>query len=339
MKLLNQYKTQLNTASSVEQAKQLTIDTATTLWTKTVHQVQVEGSLDDRPLFWGRLKLTKLIKADKSKLNLSNKVKQELIAIAEDYSRGKKDINFDKKSHKRLLLTGFDPFFLDKNIDQSNPSGVTALMLDGKVITLNGVTLQIETAMIPVRYIDFDQGSIEALTRPYLSENSIDMLMTVSMGRTIFQLEHFPGKRRSATVTCNLNEPSGASKVKPIIPLLGNAPIEGPEFIEFSLPYKSMMKVQSPYPVEDNHEVTTLDKKFHPKTLQELQGQIAVRGSGGGYLSNEISYRSVLLAQQLSSKVKIGHLHTPRFKGIDKEVIKKIVTQVEAIIQQSIAAL
>ena len=40
-------------------------------------------------------------------------------------------------------------------------------------------------------------------------------------------------------------------------------------------------------------------------------------GSGGGYLSNEIAYRSLLLGQRLGVGFPIGHIHTPAVRGHD----------------------
>ncbi len=75
------------------------------------------------------LRLSKAFKA-------LNSIQQEkLLWQLELLTRGQKDIHFDKSSNKKILLTGFDPFFLDRNIDQRNPSGVVALALDGRLIT------------------------------------------------------------------------------------------------------------------------------------------------------------------------------------------------------------
>ena len=38
---------------------------------------------------------------------------------------------------------------------------------------------------------------------------------------------------------------------------------------------------------------------------------VAVAGSGGGFLSNEIFYRNSLLATGAGAKVRLVHLHTP----------------------------
>ena len=65
------------------------------------------------------------------------------------------------KGLKRVLVTGFDPFTLDRDIRISNPSGATALALDGTVIETTHGPARIETAVFPVRWQDFTEGSVE----------------------------------------------------------------------------------------------------------------------------------------------------------------------------------
>ena len=67
-----------------------------------------------------------------------------------------------------------------------------------------------------------------------------------------------------------------------------------------------------------------------------LSGQTAVRGSGGGYLSNEIAYRTLLANE---SRIPMGHVHTPRLTGFDPEFERKIVTQIEAMLIAAVEAL
>ena len=125
---------------------------------------------------------------------------------------------------------------------------------------------------------------------------------------------------------------SGGSRTNPVIPKLGNKPLQGPEFVEYSLPYEAMMQTKGKYKINDRRQVTTLEKTFKPDSLQELAGAIAVEGGGGGYLSNEISYRTVLLGNKLGTTVPTGHIHTPRIKSFDKEVIQEIVEQIQRML-------
>jgi pyrrolidone-carboxylate peptidase len=57
-----------------------------------------------------------------------------------------------------------------------------------------------------------------------------------------------------------------------------------------------------------------------------------VEGSGGGYLSNEISYRAILLQNQLGSRIPTGHIHTPSIAGFEADTEAAIVEQVKAML-------
>jgi hypothetical protein len=231
------------------------------LWQYSKEQAKNGLIVDDRPLYWTRLAIISFVKSS------ANKYPQtELIALVEAFentSRGRNDLTYKQATDKRILLTGFDPFLLDRNIKQSNPSGLAALLLDGVVIEYmqNGkkITAEINTAMIPVRYADFDQGEVESLLAPFYALNSVDLIATISMGRSDFDLEHFPGLRRSATAPDNVNVYTGANKSNPLIPSLLEAPLKGDEFVLFSLPYQAMMKAKGAYKVNDNRGVTILE--------------------------------------------------------------------------------
>ncbi len=299
------------------------------LWEIARDEVQSKNSsYDDRSLYWARLKLSKLLKS----FDYEEDENSSILWQIERASRGQLDINFSDKATKKILITGFDPFFLDRNIGQSNPSGLAALMLDGKTFEVGGEVIQIESAIFPVRFEDFDRGVVEHFLKPYFRNNSVDMIVTISMGREDFDLERYPALRRSAKAPGNLNVFTGADKTNPLIPLLGSKSLTGPEFVEFSLPADAMMTVQKPYKVNDRRIVTTTEKQFEPQSLAELEGKTSVEGSGGGYLSNEISYRSINLRNKYKSNTAVGHLHTPRISGYEPEVEKAIIQQIEKIL-------
>lgn len=323
--------------SNFEEAKTLVDFYGSSLWNDAKQQVRQSKSYDDRALYWQRLKLSKILRTKKPNFSISKQEKDVLLNRLEKASRGLLDLDFTQDTEKKILLTGFDPFLLDRNIDQSNPSGVTALLLDGMVIEKNGIKAEINTFMVPVRYGDFDQGMIEENLAPYYALNSVDLITTVSMGRKMFDLERFPGKRRSASAPGNLNIYSGGSKTNPVISKLGKQTLPGPEFVEFSLPVKAMQKAQGAFEIIDNHQVTTLEKTFKPQTLAELKNATAVSGSGGGYLSNEISYRSIRLKNELQSNIPTGHIHTPRIKQFEPKTTEKIVKQIIKMLEESLA--
>lgn len=309
------------------------------LWQQGKTNIKKTENYDDRSIYWQRLKLSKIMRTVAPSFKPTPEESTALQQRLEQTSRGITDLAFRQESDIKILLTGFDPFLLDRNIDQSNPSGVAALLLDGKIIVHKGVTAEINTLLVPVRYGDFDRGFVENALAPFYINNSVDMITTVSMGRSDFDLERFPGKRRSAEAPDNLNIYSGGSKSKPVLMTLDNRAISGTEFVEFSLPVEAMKQAKGQYKINDNHQVTTLEKTFSPESPTELKDSIAVQGGGGGYLSNEISYRSIRLRNMLGSNIPTGHIHTPRIQSHDKKVIKAIVDQIEEMLKLSLPEL
>ncbi|MGI2105187.1 hypothetical protein ACRN9A_08445 [Shewanella frigidimarina] len=314
------------------------------LWQQAVRDVQ-SGHSDDRSLYWSRLSMRNVLKQEKAGFNVTDWQRDILVKAVEKSSRGFSDITFSPDTQINILVTGFDPFFLDRNIGQSNPSGLAALALDGYRFDVNGKKAQIETVMIPVRYADFDNGIIESLLTPFYRDNSVDMVFTISMGRENFDIERFPGRNRSAEAPDNLNVLTGASQRNPKAPLFNNGTstdgkLNGPEFVQFSLPIEAMAAVKGHWSVNDNNKISTLSRgQFKASSLAELQNEISVEGSGGGYLSNEISYRSILLRDQFNLNLPVGHIHTPRIKGYDSQVESDIVEQIRAMIAAAASTL
>ncbi|GLP95575.1 hypothetical protein [Paraferrimonas sedimenticola] len=309
------------------------------LWQQAVRDVQ-SGHWDDRSLYWGRLALRSAIKQTKPGFAMADWQKNIALTAVETNSRGMANIQFDDDTDIAILVSGFDPFFLDKDISQSNPSGLAALWLDGKTWKANGLKVQVQSVMIPVRFEDFDQGMIESWLAPVFRNSQVSMVTTISMGRDHFDLERFPGRNRSAAAVDNLNHLTGANAQSPVAPQLHQKALNGPEFIEFSLPVEAMQRAEGPWKVIDNHQVTTLEKgQFDADSLYYLQQQTSVEGSGGGYLSNEISYRSLLQRDLHQSTIAVGHIHTPRVKGYDKETEQKIVKQIHAMLTEAALAL
>lgn len=336
---VNQFEKQWQAAASYQQASDLIDDYAKQLWRDAKTRIIKTNSFDDRELYWARLLSSKIIRTSKPQFAMTDSEQTALLTMLENGSRGRTDLDYSKKTDKRILITGFDPFLLDRNINQSNPSGVAALLLDGQVINYNGISGEINTVMVPVRYEDFDQGIIESLLAPYYALNNVDMIATISMGSKDFDLERFPGKRRSVTAPDNANIVYGGTATAPKISSLNDRPLPGNEFVTFSLPVKQMQKAKGPFPINDNHKVVTLEKAFEPKSLKELEGATAVKGGGGGYLSNEISYRSIRLRDELNSDIPTGHIHTPRIQQFEPETEAKIVKQIKAMLEQSLVAI
>ena len=302
---------------------------------------QAHATMDDRYLYWARLELSQFIRKSQFIFSLNVAQRLALIEKLERHSRGRNDLKFDEAASIHILLTGFDPFLLDRHIDQSNPSGIAALTFDNQFIRFEEKQAQIQTALFPVRYADFDEGELEDLLAPYYKDNSVDMIITLSMGRDEFDLEHFPGRRRSSLAPDNLNVFSGGDEKNPVIPKLLEKDLEGEEFYEFSLPFQAIQRAEkgASYKINDRRQVTTLDATLTVDNIVELENAIAVRGGGGGYLSNEISYRSLRLANHYGSTIPTGHIHTPRIASFDIKAIKKIITQLESMLIHSLPAL
>ncbi|MDP2563104.1 hypothetical protein [Pseudoalteromonas marina] len=333
------FEQQFKELNNFKSAKTLVQRFSFELWENAKQRIINTNNYDDRELYWARLLSSKVIRTTSPKFSITQAQLNTLLTLLEDGSRGRTDLTFSSGSTKKILLTGFDPFLLDRNINQSNPSGVAALLLDGQVINYNGISAEINTVMVPVRYEDFDQGIIESLLAPYYALNNVDMVVTVSMGRTQFDLEHFPGKRRSVTAPDNANIVYDGTQTSPVIPKLNGRPLPGNEFVKFSLPVNYMQQAKGPYKVIDNREVTTLEKTYKAPSYGELKNSIAVNGGGGGYLSNEISYRSIRLRDALNSSIPTGHIHTPRIQQFEPETEAKIVNQIKAMLEQSLVAL
>ena len=307
---------------------------AQTLWSEAVDKMAGDELSDDRWLYWQRLMLRRTLKQSVIFQSLSPADQLAVLWELELVSRGRDDILFDDSADIKILITGFDPFFLDRNISQSNPSGAAALTMDNQMITFADKRASIQALVVPVRFADFDQGMIETLLKPYLK--SVDMIATISMGRSDFDLERFPGLRRSAVASDNLNVLTGANKQSPMIPELNGIPFTGPEFVEFSLPVSAMQKAAGRFKINDNHNVTTLNGEREPESLAQLADEIAVSGAGGGYLSNEISYRSIRLRDQLNPTLPVGHIHTPRITAFSPEDTRDIIAQIKGMLEQSL---
>ena len=282
------------------------------LWAHAVADVQ-GGNFDDRPLYWARLKLKRQSGRDGA-----------------PGMRAARGFGAEfRGSEPRVLVTGFDPFHLDRNIGQSNPSGLAALALDDTLLA----GARIRTAILPVSFAAFDAGIVERLLARHFAAG-LRLLLTVSMGRDAFDLERFPGLRRSAQTPDNGNVVSGGSPAAPKAPV----GLEGPEFLESTLPARAMAATLGRWPVRDNRLVTTLARGgLRPWSLSELKGETAVTGSGGGYLSNEVAYRALNLRRRLGATFAVGHLHTPRVEGYDADAEVAMVAQIRDLVAAAVA--
>ncbi|MFK0197039.1 pyroglutamyl peptidase [Streptomyces lavendulae] len=295
------------------------------LWQAAVNRAQgrrTGGDLpagDDRPLYWARLAMAVRLARWQPEFPVDHAA---LKSRFEDASRGLTSNAFrPAPGVRRIFVSGFDPFGLDAELRRANPSGSAALRLNGRRITLaDGTTAEIRAVVLPVRYADFDAGIVERAYGPRLAAGpgSADMITSISQGYPgIFTLEAWAGRARSADpYPDNADALSGGTYDHPVTaPGLG----PGAEFLRTSLPTGAMTGVQAPYPVRLNTAVTEIpagqqgpvDRADGP-----TPGSRAVAGGGGGYLSNEVAYRSNRLRLELRPDLPGGHLHTPVLTGL-----------------------
>ena len=273
---------------------------------------QVLGDLpltDDRPLYWARLQLTKAVRQWTPSFELGDAERAELLATLESSSRGQDTIRFSG-SMKRIVLTGFDPFLLDTSIRRSNPSGATALALDGTVVRTAAGLARIETAVFPVLWDPFARGVVEQTLLPHLG--TVDMFATVSQGRpNRFDVEGFNGRWRGGFPDNNNVSSTGVIPIPEGVPTVEPAP----EFVATTLPSAAIIAADTGrFAVFANTSVREIPAgETDPVTSPDgpTPGSVAREGSGGDYLSNEIAYRATLLRDALGLDIPGGHLHTP----------------------------
>ncbi|MFD5006624.1 pyroglutamyl peptidase [Streptomyces mutabilis] len=310
----------LGRADSYREARRLVTREGSALWRRAVDRVQGRGPAggdlsrdDDRPLYWARLGMTRELRTWEPGFRLSERQRDALLAVLERTSRGQSDIDLPGdgqrgKGLERVLLTGFDPFTLDRDVRISNPSGAAALALDGTVIQTQAGPARVETAVFPVRWRDFTQGAVEEALRPYLPR--VDLFTTVSQGRVgRFDVERTNGAWRGGFPD---NENVSRTETVPVAD-----PASQPQWTTTTLPYEAITAADTGrFPVYDNTSVTEIPAGGTEPVVRPqgpTPGSTARAGGGGDYLSNEIAYRATLLRDRLGLHGTLpgGHVHTP----------------------------
>ncbi|MFF0056967.1 pyroglutamyl peptidase [Streptomyces microflavus] len=304
----------LEGSRSYAQAERAVTRHASALWQRAVDRAQGRGTAtgdlsrgDDRPLYWARLALSRELRAWTPRFGLDDRRRKALHTALETSSRGQDDIRYPGRQVKRVLVTGFDPFTLDRDVRIGNPSGASALALDGTLVQTAQGPARIEAVVFPVRWTDFAEGAVErALARqlPHL-----DLFTTISQGRQgRFDVERTNGAWRGGFPD---NENLARTGTVPV-----TDPASQPQWTSTTLPYRQLTEANTGrFPVYDNTSVTEIPAgATQPVTRPEgpTPGSTARAGGGGDYLSNEIAYRVTLLRDRLGlSKLPGGHLHTP----------------------------
>lgn len=314
----------LDRATSYGEAKRIVVRQGSALWQRAVDRAQGRGPAaagagelsrdDDRPLYWARLGMTRELRQwEPSGFGVNEDRHGRLLRALEDASRGHDSIRYPKQDRaghrvKRILVTGFDPFTLDRDVRISNPSGATALALDGTVIETADGPARVETAVFPVRWDDFAQGTVERTLRAHLPR--VDLFTTISQGRAgRFDIERTNGAWRGGFPD---NENLSRTETVPV-----SDPATQPQWTSTTLPYKEIVSAETGrFPVYDNTSVTELPAGQTAPVVRPdgpTAGSTAREGGGGNYLSNEIAYRATLLRDRLGLHDRLpgGHVHTP----------------------------
>ncbi|WMI59454.1 pyroglutamyl peptidase [Streptomyces rochei] len=309
----------LGRADSYREAHRLVAREGSALWRRAVDRARGRGPArgdlsrdDDRPLYWARLGMTRELRTWEPGFRLTERQRETLLAVLERTSRGQSDVRLPEgggdKGLKRVLLTGFDPFTLDRDIRISNPSGAAALALDGTVIRTAAGPARVETVVFPVRWRDFTHGAVEEALRPHLPR--VDLFTTVSQGRVgRFDVERTNGAWRGGFPD---NENVSRTETVPVA-----SPGPQPQWTTTTLPYEAITAADTGrFPVYDNTSVTEIPAGGTEAVVRPdgpTPGSTARAGGGGDYLSNEIAYRATLLRDRLGLRDTLpgGHVHTP----------------------------
>jgi pyrrolidone-carboxylate peptidase len=307
---------ELDAVHSYTAARRIVVHEGSALWRRAVERAQGRGPAggdlardDDRPLYWARLGMTREVRTWEPEFGLNDTRRNALLDELERTSRGQTDVRYPHgKGLRRVLVTGFDPFTLDRDIRISNPSGATALALDGTVVETADGPARVETVVFPVRWQDFAEGTVERTLRPYLKK--VDLFTTVSQGRVgRFDVERTNGAWRGGFPD---NDNISRTETVPV-----TDPASQPQWTSTTLPYKEIVAAKTGrFPVYDHTEVTEIPAGGTDAVVRPdgpTPGSTARAGGGGDYLSNEIAYRATLLRDRLGLHGTLpgGHVHTP----------------------------
>ncbi|MFC0627060.1 hypothetical protein [Kribbella deserti] len=359
--LVDDFATRLCGYTSVSEASAAIKTAGATLWRTAVDRAQGRLAIgtidpyDDRPLYWARTTMSRAVREWKPAFALTSLQRQAMIRQLSYASRGIDQVAFPKNS-KRMLVSGFDTYSIDQSLRNSNPSGASALQLDGRTVQTKAGKVTIQAVMLPVNWTDFDQGIVEDAFGPWLVarnhptyQGSIDALMTISQtGRGMMNIEKWAGGFRGGSPDNNRSINYGPISAAALWP----QPQPSPQFIHTTLPYQAMIDAGTgPWPVKLNPGITEWPAGTFPdpaalRTAPDPSpGSRAASAPGGNYLSNESMYRTNRLRLGTGHKsLPGGHLHisslvypadlgaltSPEFEADRKAVVDQTVALVEA---------
>lgn len=321
--LVVRFERRLCSAPTLQTATRLVERHGAMLWRTAVARAQGErpdlGTIDrydDRPLYWAHMEATSALRQWAPDFGLSAEDRASLVKTFEHHARGLESTDFPRgEDVTRILVSGFDPYQLQNEPRRSNPSGVTALQLDGRRLETPEGVIAIETVTLPVTWSGFDAGIVEDAFGPHLRSDSperADLIMTISQGGS-FNIEQWAGRWRGGFPDNN-NE--GEAEPIPEVPDWPMPPVA--EFIETTLPHEAMVAAETgPFSVQLNPRICEWPPDSSPAARVchgngPTDGWRAYSGGGGSYLSNESQYRSNRVRLGLGAlDVPGGHLHTP----------------------------
>lgn len=303
---------------------------------------------DDVLLYWSRLRMLNTLCDVRG---LTQAAREAILRGFDSVSRNLKTPaglqSRESAAEPLVWITGFDPYGLDpqrpETCANTNPSGAAALALHGRRFRgASGLSFSVHSAIFPVRFADFTEGRLEAfLEERVLAAANCEFCFTISMGGApdAFHIDRFPGN-------CRGTSPDNAGQIAGPASIL----LEGaPSFVEHSLSDCTLRKMQATaaadragfavcdYRCVEVEAASGGRSALEPATIAELEGLRAVRGAGGDYLSNEITFRVLQrLARGSRPELRSAHIHTPRLKdgGVPVEIEKRdrIVAQIEAML-------
>ncbi len=327
------------------------------LWRTAVRRAQGDLALgeidryDDRPLYWARTTMSSALRQWETDFELIGTQRLALVRILSYESRGIDQVRYPREGGvTRVLISGFDTYSLDDSLRNSNPSGATALQLDGRTFRTPGGPVAVESVVFPVNWTDFDQGIVEDAFGPRLAGSArsrVDMIMTISQtSRGRMDIEQWAGAFRGGFPDNNRSQNYGPISAAALWP----QPQPSPQWIETTLPYRKMIRAGTePWPVVLHDGICEWPQGSYPEPgairckADPSQGSTAASAPGGSYLSNESMYRTnrLRLAAGLKS-LPGGHLHISALVYPNDEnrlTSKRFERDRKAVVDQTIALL
>lgn len=297
-----------------------TIDTLAVISGDT--EIKVTGDIEDNTID-GKLAF------------LRNKTIGAVNTTANEITISNEDIVEDiEKSTLKILISGFDPFSLEKNRAIYNPAGIVALSLHNYIATSREndvVFAHLQSAgMIPVTWRYFDDKFIENAFRPYVRKKAgVDAVITISRDNPddSIQIDRFFAKARSKGTGNEDRTPNPFPRLwfskfhyettLPFVAMTALHPSSnyslkldqsysdgGPQDTKSSV-YNLIYSNPNDLPTDETNYLTSTSIPYTIPT-----GKLEV-GSGGSYMSNEIAYRVARLRELFNKSLKTGHLHVP----------------------------